>query len=199
MEISVRSCRDFKGPGPISLGALAQLERRSFPVSVREMATVEQVLRTAQLSAGDVLTIFVMLLFSNGSWAASADFSDSGTLGGDSFILDLAVDAANGIGTTLSGELGPGAQTHLVRIGLDPWIRENWSLVQTTPVAAHLHVAPDIGGIISGIAKQLLQGLEGFFSSIDGDSTASQSSDDPIGVDNTDDGGNGGDDGGDDG
>lgn len=161
--LSVREARNFRGSGPISLVALANLERRSFPVSVRDMVTVEQRDYSGSLTAGDVSCTYKVTLYNSGAWHVSADFHDDGDIAGDSFLLDLVLDEAHGIGTSLTGDLGPGDTTTLGNKGIDPWIRDNWAALHTTPVKAHLHAQADVlEAILSVIGTALLIGAAAY-------------------------------------
>lgn len=153
--LSVRQSRRFVGNGPISLAALSKMEHREFPVSVRDMITLHSVVFSGRVSSGDVSGDAKMTIFSNGDWFVSAKLHDDGAVAGDSFVLDFILKGTNGIGAKLEGELDADQTKEFGNNGNDPFIRNNWALVSQNKMTAKLSVAPDIGGIISGVLTVL--------------------------------------------
>src|SRR5579872_1357352 len=152
--ISVRGSRAFTGDAPISLVGLAKLERRTFPVSVREMATVESREFDGSISAGDVDCTYQVTLYNSGRWFITADFRDNGDLVGDFFVLDFPIDG-QGRGLRLDhgdSALGHGQTDRMSANGLDEFIRNDWPRIRGAPLTAKLSASPDIGSIITVIA-----------------------------------------------
>ena len=154
MTISVRSSRQFKA-GPISLVALSKAENWPFPVSLRKLCApiVNKPFPNWNISAGDVAANGTFTISSRGAWSATASVHDSGTFGGDAFVLDLLLVGTPGVGTSFKQTLDKNQTVSLSASGSDPFVRDNFS--QLNALQAHLHVAPDIGQIISGVLRAL--------------------------------------------
>ena len=155
MVISVRTSRRFTGDGPISLVALAQLEHRPFPVSVREMASVDSRELDGRISAGDVDCSYRVTLYNSGRWFITADFHDNGDILGDSFVLEFPVDGG-GRGIVLDhggSALGPGKDLRMNKDGLDPFIRDQWPTIRSAALTAKLSATPDIESLIVTILE----------------------------------------------
>lgn len=153
---SVRTSRRFIGNGPISLAALAKLEQRAFPVSVRELIALEFRDHTAQIEAGDVSGHLKATIWNTGDWFFSAAFRDDGDIAGDSFTLEIKFNAPGDKGARLDGSLGAGEARDFKGQGNDPFIRENWHLFRNVGSEARLQVTPDVGGVIVGILFPVL-------------------------------------------
>jgi hypothetical protein len=157
MTISVRNSRQFKA-GPISLVALSKAERWPFPVSLRKLCApiINKPFPNWNISAGDVAANGTFTISSRGAWSATASVHDSGTFAGDAFVLDLMLVGTPGVGTSFKQALDKNQTVNLSASGSDPFVRDNFS--QLNALQAHLHVAPDILGTISGVVTYLLQG-----------------------------------------
>jgi hypothetical protein len=153
--LSVRESRRFTGDAPVSVKAwAAQLERRPFPISLRELASVELREFNGQISAGDVECSYRVTLYNSGNWYITADFKDTGTLVGDFFVLDFLVKDHRGIRIDHGNEaLGVDATFHVDDRGLDPFLREHWREIRDQPLTAKLSASPDVAGIISVIGS----------------------------------------------
>jgi hypothetical protein len=154
-DIFVRASRRFTGDGPISLRALANLEHRPFPVSVREMASVDSRELDGRISAGDVDCSFRVTLYNSGRWFITADFHDNGTLLGDSFVLEFPLDGG-GRGIVLDhggSALGAGKDERMNKDGLDPLIRDHWPTIRSAQLTAKLTAAADIESLIVTILE----------------------------------------------
>jgi hypothetical protein len=164
--ISVRASRTFTGNAPISLVGLARLERRPFPVSVREMATVESREFTGAITAGDVDCSYRVTLYNSGRWFITADFTDNGDILGDSFLLEFPIEGQNrGLRLDHGGEvLGPGRTLRLNDDGLDEVIRDDWARIRSAALTAKLSASPDIATLVSTIlAVVTVIGIVTFF------------------------------------
>ncbi len=147
--LSVREARRFLGDGPISLAALARLERRNFPVGVRDLITVRRHDLTGRVAAGDVSCTYTVTVYSNGAWYITGDVHDDGDLFGDSFVLDFLLDQQHGVGKRFTGELGAGDDTRITDQGIDPWIRDNFAAL--TRLRATIQVTPDVASIVEAV------------------------------------------------
>jgi hypothetical protein len=166
--ISVRASRRFTGDGPISLVALAKLEHRPFPVSVRDMASVESREFNGQISAGDVDCSYRVTLYNSGRWFITADFHDNGDLLGDSFVLEFPVDGQDRGIVLDHGDsvLGPGKDVRMNRDGLDAVVRDHWPTIRSAPLTARLSASPDIQTLVVTILEVLtVVGIVAFFAS----------------------------------
>jgi len=151
--LSVRASRTFVGDAPISVRAWAQLERRDFPVSVRDLLNVERRDYQGRITAGDVECSYDVTLHNSGRWFVTADFNDHGTVLGDFFVLDFAVDGGHR-GIRLDhgdSALGAGDTLRMNDDGVDSWIRDHWETIRDAPLTAHLHASPDVASVISTI------------------------------------------------
>lgn len=148
--LSIRSSRIFHGDAPISLRAVAQLEQRPFPVSLREMAFVDSATRSGRLAAGDVSVDYVVTLWNTGDWFLSGTFSDDGWIVGDTFELQVLFDVAGDIGVWLDGQIGAGDTRVKQRAGSDVVVRERWSEFRNASATARLEVTSQVGSVVVG-------------------------------------------------
>jgi hypothetical protein len=153
--ISVRASRTFTGNAPISLVGLAKLENRPFPVSVREMATVETREWRGHGTAGDVSVIYVVTMYSTGWWYLTADFRDDGDISGDAYLLEFKIDG-QGRGIWVDGQLDHGATMRRTERGNDPWLRDNWAHVRGIDLRGELSATPDLSTLIYAIVAPLI-------------------------------------------
>lgn len=156
---SIRTSRCLHG-APISLTALARLERRNFPVRLSDLLQVAHQPFRGHIDAGDVNCDWEMSLFSNGFWKLRASLHDEGDIAGDSYALEFLLDEARGIGAKFEGHLGSaiaGDNTHQhFRQGCDPWIRGNWGTVVQRGVTTHLRATPAAGDIVNFVILVLM-------------------------------------------
>lgn len=153
--LSIRASRQFHG-APISLGALARLERRKFPLKLSDLAQVAVQSFSNHISAGDVEIDWTATFASNGSWALSAHIVDTGDIAGDYYVLDFLLSASRQVGQRLSGHIDDGNSTDLHQSGIDPWVRDNWGEIIENGVTVRLEVTPDVAAIIEVFTVGLL-------------------------------------------
>jgi len=153
--LSIRTSRQFHG-APISLGALARLERREFPIKLSDLAQVAVHPFSNHISNGDVEIDWTATFASNGSWALSAHIVDTGDIAGDFYVLDFLLSALRQVGQRLSGHIDDGDSTDLHQSGIDPWVRENWSDIIENGVTVRLEVTPDVAEIIEIVTLVLV-------------------------------------------
>lgn len=162
--VSVREARSFSGDGPISLAALSRLERRTFPVSVRDLITVRRHDLTGRVAAGDVSCTYTVTLHSTGAWYISGDVHDDGDVFGDSYVLDFLIDPQHKVGKRFTGELGAGDRTTISDRGIDPWIRDNFAGL--TRLKATIQVTPDLSAVFEVVVIVLtVAGIVSFIAS----------------------------------
>jgi hypothetical protein len=178
--LSVKESRRFVGDGPISLVALSKLEHREFPVSVRDVITVESRDFSGRITAGDVSAEHKMTIFNTGDWIVSAKLHDDGDIAGDTFVLDFILKGTDGVGARLEGELDADEVKEFGKSGNDPFIRNNWNLVSNNGMTTKLTVDPDIGGVIGGIVTALVIGLAVVFFASPGRTEARRCPDQPF-------------------
>jgi hypothetical protein len=150
--ISIRESRRFVGDGPISIRAWARLERQTFPVSVRKLATVETRELNGEVTAGDVDCSYRVTLYNSGRWFITADFKDNGDVLGDSFVLEIPFGQGRGIvldhGSSI---LEPGDTLRMDDNGLDEFIRDHWTTIRQSSIRINLSASPDIGTLVRSI------------------------------------------------
>jgi hypothetical protein len=132
---------------------LAKLERRPFPVSVRDLVSVESREFNNRITAGDVECSFQVTLYNSGRWFVTADFTDHGDILGDFFVLEFPVDGQNR-GIQLGNDspaLGAGDTRRMTDNGLDPWIRDHWGEIRDAQLTARLSASPDVAALITTI------------------------------------------------
>jgi hypothetical protein len=161
VSISVRNSRQFPA-GPISLVALSKKELWPFPVSLRKLCApeVSKTFNPWSVTAGDVSANGTFTISSRGAWSVTGSAHDSGTLGGDGFLLDLTLDGTPGVGTSFRESLDPDQTMQLTKSGADLFIRDHFSELHSG--TTHLDVSPNwlqaIGNVLVQLAKSFGDG-----------------------------------------
>jgi hypothetical protein len=160
--VSVRGSLEFRGDLPFSLRALAQLQGRELPVSVRSMLDIQSQSWSVPVSSGDVTVAVTFSIRNIGDWWVTASAHDAGTVAGDNIVLDLElIGTPSRVGTRFDASLDAGGSLELKANGADPAVRESYH--QITGIRANLHVNPHIGEIITGAFAALVAGIAAVF------------------------------------